>query len=87
MKNFCALKPGSFCLPLSQGQILENFLLDDLKNCLLYVAKIAHGNMAVLHVVLKSKARLCGMCYVSMAGTGICLVVPKLKLICAHRSN
>lgn len=57
-----------FCLALSQGQILENFLLDDLKKCLLSLAKIAHGNMAVLHVVLKSKARPCGMCYVSMAG-------------------
>lgn len=57
-----------FCLPLSQGQILENFLLDDLKKCLLCVAKTAHGKMAVLHVVLKSQARPCGMCYVSMAG-------------------
>lgn len=86
MKNFCALEPGSFCLPLSQGQILEKFLLDDLKNCLLSVARIAHGNMAVLHVVLKSKARRCGMCCISMAGTGIRLVVLKSELIYAHRS-
>lgn len=78
MKNYLNSWAWFFLSASSWRLIPQNFLLDGLKNCVHSVAKIAHGNVAVLHVVLKLKARHCGMCYVSMVGLGIPLVVLKL---------